>query len=106
MTIPVHFRQAVSFLLAILICCAQSSAQAQSPAQTPSSPPETVPNESQLHMSPHPKIAKKVSERGEKALADGHFDEALNYYQQAARYAPQDTALIERIASMRSKLVR
>ncbi len=27
-------------------------------------------------------------------------------YQQAARYAPQDTALIERIASMRSKLVR
>jgi hypothetical protein len=108
MTIPVHFRQAVSVLLALLLCCAQSPAQAQSPVQTPSAPPQTVPNESQLDMSPHPnpKISKKISELGDKALADGHFDEALNYFQQAARYAPQDTALIERIASMRSKLVR
>jgi hypothetical protein len=108
MTIPVHFRQTASILLAALLCCAQFPAQAQSPAQAPSAPPQTVPNESQLDMSPHPnpKIAKKISELGDKALADGHFDEALNYFQQAARYAPQDTALIERIASMRSKLVR
>src|SRR5208282_4931397 len=55
---------------------------------------------------PNPKIAKKISDLGDKALADGQFDEALNYFEQAARYAPQDTALIERIASMRSKLVR
>lgn len=108
MTIPDRSRQSVSALLALLLCCVQSFAQAQSPAQAPSSPPQTVPNESQLDMSPHPnpKIAKKISELGDKALADGHFDEALNYYQQAARYAPQDTALIERITSMRSKLVR
>jgi Flp pilus assembly secretin CpaC len=108
MTIAVHIRQAVSVLLALLLCCAQLPAQAQSPAQSPPSPPQTVPNESQLDMSPHPnpKIAKKISELGDKALADGHFDEALNYFQQAARYAPQDTALIERISSMRSKLVR
>ncbi len=108
MMIPFHFRQAVCILLALFLCCAQSLAQAQSPAQTPPSPPQTVPNESQLDMSPrpNPKIAKKISELGDKALADGHLDEALNYYQQAARYAPQDTALIERISSMRSKLVR
>jgi hypothetical protein len=108
MNIPVHFRQAVSVLLALLLCCAQVPAQAQSPAQASPSPPQTVPNESQLDMSPHPnpKIAKKIAELGDKALADGHFDEALNYFQQAARYAPQDTALIERITSMRSKLVR
>ena len=55
---------------------------------------------------PNPKYAKKISEVADKALAEGHFDEALHYYQQAARYAPQDTALIERIAAMRSKLVR
>ncbi|MGC1482938.1 MAG: FG-GAP-like repeat-containing protein [Candidatus Acidiferrum sp.] len=55
---------------------------------------------------PNPKYARKISELADKALADGRFDEALDYYQQAARYAPQDTALIERIASMRSKLVR
>jgi tetratricopeptide (TPR) repeat protein len=108
MTIATHIRRAVSILLALLLCCAQSYGQAQAPAQTPSSPPQTVPNEEQLDMSPrpNPKYAKKISELGDKALADGHLDEALNYYQQAARYAPQDTALIERIASMRSKLVR
>lgn len=55
---------------------------------------------------PNPKIAKKLSELADKALADGHFSEALNYYQQAARYSPQDNVLIERIAAMRSKLVR
>src|SRR5580700_5071725 len=95
-----HFRQLVSLLLALLLCCAESPAQ--------SSPPETAPNEAQLQMAPHPnpKYAKKLSELADKDLADGRFDEALNYYQQAARYAPQDTALIERIASMRSKLVR
>jgi hypothetical protein len=108
MTIATYIRQALSILLALLLCCAQSYGQAQTPAQTPSSPPQTVPNEEQLDMSPrpNPKYAKKISELGDKALADGHLDEALNYYQQAARYAPQDTALIERIASMRSKLVR
>ncbi len=108
MTIAVHIRQAISVLLTLLLCCAQSFAQAQAPAQSPPAPPQTVPNESQLDMTPHPnpKIAKKISELGDKALADGHFDEALNYFQQAARYAPQDTALIERISSMRSKLVR
>ncbi|MGC1617178.1 MAG: FG-GAP-like repeat-containing protein [Candidatus Acidiferrum sp.] len=55
---------------------------------------------------PNPKYAKKISEVADKALAEGRYDEALHYYQQAARYAPQDTALIERIAAMRSKLVR
>ena len=101
-----HIRQTVSILLSLLLCCAQSPAQSSSQAQT--APPQTAPNEAQLQMAPrpNPKSAKKLSELADKALADGRFDEALNYYEQAARYAPQDTALIERIASMRSKLVR
>lgn len=101
-----HFRQPLSVLLALLLCCAQSRAQSSTPAQ--SSPPETAPNEQQLQMAPrpNPKYAKKLSELADKELAEGRFDEALNYYEQAARYAPQDTALLERIASMRSKLVR
>ncbi len=102
MIVSPHFRQPISVLLALLLCGAQS------PAQSQSSPPETAPNEAQLQMAPrpNPKSAKKLSELADKELAEGRFDEALNYYQQAARYAPQDTALIERIASMRSKLVR
>jgi len=106
MKIAFHLRQALSLLLAFLICCAPSSAQSPSPAQ--STPPQTAPNESQLQMGPrpNPKTAKKLSELADKELAEGRFDEALNYYEQAARYAPQDTALLERIVSMRSKLVR
>jgi tetratricopeptide (TPR) repeat protein len=110
MMITAYFRQAVVCFLALLLCCAQAAPQssAQASAQAQSSPPQTAPNEAQLEMSPrpNPKFAKKISELGDKALADGHFDEALNYFEQAARYAPQDTALIERIAYMRSKLVR
>src|SRR6202790_1224366 len=106
MIVSPYFRQPVSVLLALLLCCAQSPAQ--SSAQAQSSPPQTAPNEAQLQMAPrpNPKYAKKLSELADKELADGRFDEALNYYEQAARYAPQDSALIERIASMRSKLVR
>jgi hypothetical protein len=108
MTIVTYSRQALSILLAFLLCGAPSLAQAPSPAQTQSSPPQTAPQEDKFEPTPHPnpKYAKKISELGDKALADGHLDEALNYFEQAARYAPQDTALIERIASMRSKLVR
>jgi hypothetical protein len=96
MTPSVHCRQGLAILLAILLCGAQSPSLAQSTSQTQL---ETSPR-------PNPKFAKKITELGDKALAEGHFDEALNYYEQAARYAPQDTPLLERIASMRSKLVR
>ena len=106
MITSVHLRQTVACVLAILLYCAQSPAQSSSQPQ--SIPPQTAPNEAQLQMAPrpNPKSAKKLSELADKELAEGRFDEALNYYEQAARYAPQDTALIERIASMRSKLVR
>jgi Flp pilus assembly secretin CpaC len=106
MSDSVNVRQAIAVLLALLLCSPQ--APSQSSAQGKSSPPQTAPNEAQLEMSPrpNPKYAKKLSELGDKELAEGHFDEALNYYEQAARYAPQDTVLVERMASMRSKLVR
>jgi type II secretory pathway component GspD/PulD (secretin) len=101
-------RRARSLLLAILLSCAPSFAKAQSSEQSQAPPPQTGPKEEQSELSPrpNPKYAKKISELADQELAQGHLDEALNYYQQAARYAPQDTALIERIASLRSKLVR
>jgi tetratricopeptide (TPR) repeat protein len=101
-----HIRQALSFPLALLLASLPSFALPL--PQSQSSRPQTAPNESQLEMAPrpNPKYAKKIAELAEKALAEGRFDEALNDYQQAARYAPQDSALIERIAAMRSNLVR
>lgn len=102
-----------SALLAGLLSCGlafpqQQAAPASRAAAAQSSPPQTAPNESQLAMAPrpNPKYAKKAAEQGDKALADGRFDEALAYYQEAARYSPQDQVLVERAAQLRSKLVR
>jgi hypothetical protein len=70
---------------------AQASATTQSPAAVE---------------QPNPKRAQKASERGAKAEAAGRLEEALAAYQEAALLAPQDTAIVERAAALRSKLVR
>jgi Flp pilus assembly secretin CpaC len=88
-------RQAASvFLLTLLLC-------AQLPAQSPSS--------SQLQKGAahvDPKRAQKAAEFGDRAEAAGRFQEALAAYEEAARLAPQDAAIVERGAALRSKLVR
>jgi type II secretory pathway component GspD/PulD (secretin) len=101
-------RQAVALLLAILLVGGPVRAQEPSPEQSQAPSPKSPYNDVQLQMTPHPdpKYAKRLTELGDKELGDGKLDEALNFYQQAVRYAPQDTALIERIAVLRSKLVR
>jgi type II secretory pathway component GspD/PulD (secretin) len=53
-----------------------------------------------------PKRAQKALERGDKAEAEGRVDEALIAYDEAARYAPQDPAIVGRSAALRSQLVR
>jgi type II secretory pathway component GspD/PulD (secretin) len=53
-----------------------------------------------------PKRAQKAVERGEKAEAEGRTEDALRAYDEAARYAPQDLAIVGRSAGLRSKLVR
>ena len=70
-------------------------AQSQSPARAPLPP-----------VSVDPKRAQKAIERGDKAEAEGHVDEALAAYDEAARYAPQDVSALGRGAALRAKLVR
>src|SRR5467141_1547829 len=87
-------RLSTSLLLWLLLC-------PRAPAQ--------VPAPSQLQapvMHPDPKRAQKAAERGDRAEAAGRFDEALGAYEEAARYAPQDAAVVERGVALRSKLVR
>jgi len=87
-------RTSISLLLSLVLC-------AQVPAQTPS------PSQLQATMvRPDPKRAQKAVERGDKAQAAGRFDQALAEYEEAARYAPQDAAIVEKAAALRSKLVR
>ena len=87
-------RLSTSLLLSLLLC-------GQAPAQAP------APTQAQAPMlRPDPKRAQQAAERGDKAEAAGRFEEALAAFEEAARYAPQDPAVIERGVALRSKLVR
>src|ERR1700687_3063564 len=90
-----RLRQAASLLLSLLLCLSTSAQQ----PQLSSAAPNAI-------VRPDPKRAQKLVERGEKAEADGHFDEALLAYDEAARLAPQNLALFGRSAALRSRLVR
>jgi len=92
---PVSLRQAASLVLSALLC---ASAPAQQP-QLSSTAPNTI-------ARPDPKRAEKLVERGEKAEADGRNDEALQAYDEAARLAPQNLALVSRGPGLRSRLIR
>src|SRR5260370_15196821 len=85
----------VSSLLLSLLLCMQAPAQA---------PPSTQFQGAAVR--PDPKHAQKAAEKGDKAVAAGRFDEALADYEEAAQYAPQDAAIIERGAALRSQLGR
>ncbi len=87
-------RLSASLFLSLLLC-------AQAPAQGP------APSQPQAAtVRPDPKRAQKYVDQGDKAAAEGKFDEALLAYVEAARYAPQEGYILERGAALRSKLVR
>jgi type II secretory pathway component GspD/PulD (secretin) len=76
--------------------------QAKSPAPTTGAPQITPP----APIRPDPKRAEKAFERGQKAEAEGRLEDALAAYDEAARCAPQDVAILSRDAALRSSLVR
>ena len=88
-------RQAASLVLSILLC---ASTFAQQPHLSSIAPNAIV--------RPDPKRAQKLVEAGQKAEADGRNDEALLAYDEAARLAPQNLALVGRGAALRSRLIR
>ena len=88
-------RQTAALLLSLLLCLATPAQQPQLSSATPNA-----------IVRPDPKRAQKLVERGEKAEADGRFDEALLAYDEAARLAPQNLALFGRGAALRSRLIR
>src|SRR6266481_5868402 len=96
-------RQAASLLCSLLLFSSQ--APAQEPGALPQKPLLKQPQlKAMLHSDP--KRAQKAAERGDKAVAQGHTEEALADYDEAAHYAPQDAAIVGRAAALRSKLVR
>src|SRR5258706_84557 len=89
------FRQAASLVLSAVLC---ASAPAQQPQLSSTAPNNIV--------RPDPKRAEKLFERGEKAEAEGRNDEALLAYDEAARFAQQNLALVSRGQGLRSSLFR
>ena len=55
---------------------------------------------------PDLKRAQRAVERGAAAESQGRIDDALTSYDEAARYAPQDVAIVSRGALLRSRLIR
>ena len=94
MTLPL-LRQAVSLALCLLLC-----------ASTPAQQPQLSSTNPNAIVRPDPKRAQKLLESGEKAEAEGRIDEALQAYDEAARFAPQNLALVGRGAALRSRLIR
>ena len=87
-------RSATALLLS-LILGGMLPAQAPAPSQLPST-----------KVRPDSKRAQKAAEQAARAEAVGQFDVALAAYEEAAHYAPQDALIVERFATLRSKLVR
>src|SRR5262249_49405132 len=109
---PQITRQGSALSLSALLGCAPVSAQQAAQAQVRSQDQTQGPI--QVHataqslkaFAPDPKRAQRAIEKGEKAEAEGHSEEALAAYDEAVRYAPQDMAIVARSATLRSKLVR
>src|SRR5215471_4592058 len=52
------------------------------------------------------KKAQHEVQQGEKAEAAGNFDEALNFYNEAAKDAPMDLGIVGHASALRAKLVQ
>lgn len=79
---------------------------AQAPAGRASLSQSATQNDSRNFVKPDPKRAQKEVALGSKAEAEGHLEEALAHYDEAARSAPQEVTVVSRSATLRSRLVR
>ena len=86
-----------------LLCAA--SARYRSPARAGAGDGDND-VEAAMAMLLDPKRAQKDVEAGDKAAAEGRFDDALAAYDEAAKYAPQNAAIVGKGATLRSQLVR
>jgi Flp pilus assembly secretin CpaC len=92
--------QVTSALLAVTLLCPLAPAQQQ---KTQSPPTKT---EQVGFPPPDPERAQVLVERGEKEEVIRAFPEALQDYDQAARYAPFDVTIVNKAVTLRSRLVR
>ena len=92
-------RSLLALMLSGLLAC--PSLPAQNGVQN-----SPTPVDPRAMVKPDPKKAKKLVELGEKEEAAGGFREALDAYEEAARYAPFDVTIVSKAAALRGRLVR
>lgn len=95
---PSPYRQAVSVLLCLLLGAPGFAQQAALSNSSSAVSPSAI--------RPDAKHAQRLLALGDKAQTEGRMDEALQAYDEAARYAPRDAAVEERRALLRSRLIR
>jgi type II secretory pathway component GspD/PulD (secretin) len=87
---------AVPFALCAALALTSSAPARPFPAQNPGVADDQSPN--------YP--ALKAAGRGDKAESAGKIEEAWKDYEEAARLAPKDKAILEKAAALRSKVIR
>src|SRR5277367_4106090 len=97
---------AVGSTLFCAALCAGQSAPSSAPVSTSASPSASFTSKPTMAVLLDPKRAQRDVEAGDKATAEGRFDAALAAYDDAAKYAPQNPAILGKGATLRSQLVR
>src|SRR5579871_2495781 len=94
-------RSGISLILCVLLMSGGVSAQS---AQDAKKANQTMQDSHDL-VKPDPKQAKKLVEAGEELESEGKLDQALDAYEEAARYAPFDVNIANKATTLRNKLV-
>jgi len=98
--LPRLSQQLLTALISGLLAFPLPPLQAQQTARTLSDP------HADQQTKPDLKRAKKMLELGQNAEAAGDYEQALNAYDEASRYAPFDVTIVGKAAALRSKLVQ
>lgn len=91
-------RRFCAFLLAWALLCVPALSAQQNAQPLKSGPAAPIP--------PDARRAQRAAQRGDKAANQGRYADALRDYDEAARFAPNDPAIVSRGAALRSRLVR
>ncbi|HKT47813.1 MAG TPA: FG-GAP-like repeat-containing protein [Candidatus Acidoferrales bacterium] len=98
MAAPTFLRRYTRATVSGALVCALVFLPAPARTQTAQNPAPAVPLDA--------KKAQKAAERGDKLESQGKDKEALAAYEEAARFAPNDPAIVGRGAALKSKMVR
>jgi Flp pilus assembly secretin CpaC len=94
------------FLCWLLLCPAIPAQSTGQPSGKPTGQTPKQESDPRAIIKPDPKRAKKLADLAAAHEAAGDYEGALEAYEEAARYAPFDIAIVNKGVMLRSRLVR